>query len=103
LSGNIDETRNTRSVLPIRLSDRERAQIAGAAQRRELTVSGFVRQAALAASAVVQGKVTPRIENAEISLRRGQPSSDPKKPNRDGLVFVDTELPGHWVDGERVA
>jgi uncharacterized protein (DUF1778 family) len=47
-----------RGVVPVRLSDAERAQIAGAAKRQSLTLSGFIRQASLQASAVVEGKVS---------------------------------------------
>ena len=63
------EARNTREVFPIRLSGAERAQIEGAAKRRELTIAGFVRQAALQASAVVRTADTSRLKDLP-ALRR---------------------------------
>jgi hypothetical protein len=79
--------RNTaRGVVPVRLSGAERAQIAGAAGRRKLTLSGFIRQAALQASAVVQGKVYP--VKAQVPERGALP-----------LVVVGSEPRSHWVEG----
>lgn len=83
------EARNTRSVFPIRLSDRERQQIEDAAKRRQLTIGGFVRQAALQASAVIEGKARVKEQAVE-------------HPSRE-LIMVDAEPVGHWVDGELVA
>jgi uncharacterized protein (DUF1778 family) len=75
-----------RSVVPVRLSDAERGQIAGAAKRLELTLSGFVRQAALEASARVERKVSVVTE---------QPAP---------LAVVESEPePVHYVDGEPVS
>jgi uncharacterized protein (DUF1778 family) len=82
--------RITRQVVPIRLSDAERAQIAGAAAGRELTLSGFIRQAALQLSAVVQEKVVPSY-------------SRPRVPTEQRVVVLDQEPePEHWVDGDLV-
>lgn len=88
--------RNTpvREVTPIRLSVAERAQIAGAAARRKLTVSGFIRQAALQASAIVEGKA---------SVRRPEEPRQASAYDERGLVIVDPEPAGHWVDGELVS
>jgi hypothetical protein len=80
-----------RSVTPIRLSDAEREQIQAAAARRKLTVSGFIRQAALQASAIVEGKATAKAPERE------EPGS-----GYGGLVVLETEPTGHWVDGELV-
>jgi hypothetical protein len=75
-----------RSVVPIRLSDRERGQIAGAARRLQLTLSRFVRQAALEASARVERKVSV---------------AAPPEPE---LVVVESEPERvHYVDGEPVS
>jgi uncharacterized protein (DUF1778 family) len=82
--------RNTvcmRDVLAIRLSDAERAQVAGAAARLELTVSGFVRQAALQASAVVGRKVSVQ-------------APEPLERESLGVVLLDPEQSSHaFVDG----
>lgn len=85
--------RNTvRSVVPIRLSDTERAQITAAAGHLGLTLSGFLRQSALQASAIIEGKVKPRRERPEVA-----------EPERDRAPFIlgDTERP-HIVDGMRI-
>jgi hypothetical protein len=76
------------------LSDGEREQIARAAGRLKLPLSGFVRQAALQASAVVEGKVAAKAPERESA----------------GVVVVDVEPPAleveepwrphHFVDGE---
>jgi uncharacterized protein (DUF1778 family) len=77
--------RNTvRSVVPVRLSVQERGQIARAAGRLELSRSGFVRQAALQASAVVERKTSVKA-----------PEPEPR-----GLVVVGPEPSRHLVDGE---
>jgi hypothetical protein len=74
------------------LSDAEREQIQAAAAWRKLTLSGFIRQAALQASAIVEGKATVRTPESE------QPDSVD-----GGLVVLETGPPaGHWVDGELV-
>jgi uncharacterized protein (DUF1778 family) len=78
--------RITREVLAIRVSDQEREQIAGAAARLELTLSGFVRQAALQASAVVGRKVSAQ-------------APPPERESR-GVVLLDPEPSDHsFVDG----
>ena len=91
--------RNTvRSVVPIRLGDGERQQIAAAAARRKLTLSGFVREAAVAASAIVQGKATVQRPSAP---RVGVEAPTVVDSGR-GVVVVDPEPAEHWVDGERI-
>jgi Protein of unknown function (DUF1778) len=73
-----------RDVLAIRLSQQERRQVAEAAERLGKSLSGFVREAALAASARVTGK-------------------DGEGDTGDnGLPFVALEPVGYWVDGELV-
>ena len=70
-----------------RFSDAERAQVETAAGRLELTLSGFVRQAALQASAVVGRKVSVQA---------------PEPPVREsvGVVLLDPEESSHaFVDG----
>jgi uncharacterized protein (DUF1778 family) len=80
-----------RDVLAIRLSDAERAQVAGAAARLELTLSGFVRQAALQASAVVARKV---------SVQAPEPPEERVHPVLESLVVLDPEESSHaFVDG----
>jgi hypothetical protein len=84
--------RNTaRAVVPIRLSDRERAQIAAAAGRLELTLSGFLRQSALQASAIVEGKasVKPATER----------KSDPEPARESRVVLLDAAPSHHFVEG----
>ena len=74
-------------MIGARFSDGERAQVEAAAGRLELTVSGFVRQAALQASAVVGMKVSVQA---------------PEPPEREslGVVLVDPEGSSHaFVDG----
>jgi uncharacterized protein (DUF1778 family) len=83
--------RNTRQVVPIRLSGPEREQIAKAAARQGKTVSGFVRESALASSAVVTERVTPvRAPEREVAQPREAP-----------FVLVKEERP-RIVDGLRV-
>jgi uncharacterized protein (DUF1778 family) len=81
----------SRAVVPVRLSDAEREQIARAAARLELSLSGFIRQAALQASAVVEERVSVTAPKREA-------------PERElGLVVLDDARPtGHYVDGELV-
>jgi uncharacterized protein (DUF1778 family) len=86
-----EKARNTRGVFPIRLSAREREQIEGAAKRQQLTIGGFIRQASLAASAIVQGKARVREQAPKTT-----------EPPREPLVVIDTEPAGHYVDGELV-
>lgn len=82
-------SRNTRAVFPIRLSDSERAQIAGAAERQQLPVGQFVRQAALHASALVTRKARVKAEASP-------------EPELHELVVADPEPAEHYVDGELV-
>lgn len=81
-----------RSVVAIRLSDAERGQIAGAASRLGLSLSGFVRQAALQASAVVERKAAVKAEMPAVSTKSA------------ALVVVGELEPERWhfVDGEPV-
>jgi hypothetical protein len=75
------------TVIGARFSDAERAQVETAAGRLELTVSGFVRQAALQASAVVGRKVSVQ-------------APEPPERERLGVVLVDPEQGSHaFVDG----
>jgi mobilization protein NikA len=78
-----------RSVVPIRLSDAEREQIQAAAGRLELTLSGFIRKAALQASAVVGEK---------ISVQAVEPEPSPEVRDSTPFVLLDTERP-RIVDG----
>jgi len=76
-----------RGVVPIRLGDQEREQIARAAGRLEKSVSGFIREAALLASAHVEGKAVAREKTEPV----------------EKVAFVEPEPPDvHYVDGEIV-
>jgi uncharacterized protein (DUF1778 family) len=88
------EERNTRDVVPFRLSGREREQIASAATRQKLSLSAFVREAALQASAIVEGKVSVKASEHEAPTER-----EHDRP----LVPLDTEREPHIVDGEIVS
>ena len=78
-------------MIGARFSDGERAQVEAAAGRLELTVSGFVRQAALQASAVVEKKAVV----APTTTRATTPEHE-----RLGVVLVDPEQSSHaFVDG----
>jgi hypothetical protein len=86
-----------RDVLAIRLGDDERAQVQAAAARLELTLSGFVREAALEASA----RVTRR-----VSVQASEPPEAPERESRTDrsehgtVVLVDPEEGSHaFVDG----
>jgi uncharacterized protein (DUF1778 family) len=82
-----------RAVVPIRLSDVERGQIAAAAARLGLSLSGFVRQAALQASAAVERKAAVKAEEP-LAVVVAESS---------GLVVVgELEERWHYVDGEPV-
>jgi hypothetical protein len=95
-----------RQVVTLRLAEVERAQIAAAAGRLKLTLSGFLRQSALQASAVVDEKAAP--------MRPVRDVTNPRPMRREPLVLVDGEsehwvdgevdvAPEHWVEGERVS
>jgi uncharacterized protein (DUF1778 family) len=84
------EARNTREVVPIRLSPAERTQIASGAARLKLTLSGFIRQAALQASAVVERKA---------SVKAPEP---PEPSYREPVLLLEDEPEPHYVDGELV-
>jgi hypothetical protein len=94
----------------MRLSDAEREQIGRAAARLKLPLSGFVRRAALQASAVVEGKVAVRPEDgAGVNPDRGVTA--PLEPEKSGVVGLDLEplavveepwRPHSFVDGECV-
>jgi hypothetical protein len=81
-----------RAVVPIRLGDREREQIAKAAGLQNMPVSTYLRCAALQASAVAIGKAT-------VASR--PPRRERKVPERK-LLVVDPEPPKrpHYVNGE---
>jgi Protein of unknown function (DUF1778) len=84
------ELRNTRDVLAIRLSGPEREQIARAATRQKLTLSGFVRSAALQTSARVLEKVSPA----------KPPAPKPAEARETPLVLIDEEpRRGRLVEG----
>jgi hypothetical protein len=94
-----------REVVSLRLAEAERAQIAAAAGRLKLTLSGFLRQSALQASAVVEESAAP-VRPVRESCTRPM--------RREPLVLVEVEsehwvngevdvAPEHWVDGERVS
>jgi hypothetical protein len=77
--------------VPVRLSDKEREQIASAALKEGIPFSAFLRVASLEASARVMRKVSP----AREPMR--------PKPVPPVAVLDDPEpAPEHWVDGERV-
>jgi hypothetical protein len=74
-------------VIGARFSDAERAQVSRAAVNSKLTLSAFVREAALASSAVVVGKASVQ-------------ASEPPERERQGVVLVDPEQSSHaFVDG----
>lgn len=87
------EVRNTRSVVPIRLSDGERKRISRAAEARDLRFSSFIRWAALerAADELERAKPKPRpkVEREPIILEPEPPAPE-EEPFR----------PHHFVDGE---
>jgi hypothetical protein len=69
-----------RDTVGVRFSEAERRQVGAAAERVGKAVSSFVREAALAASARVTGKVSER-------------------EDRDELPIVAVEPVWHMVDG----
>jgi multidrug efflux pump subunit AcrA (membrane-fusion protein) len=75
--------------VPIRLGDAERAQIAAAALRQGLPLSGFVRQAALQVSAIVTAKATVKTER------------EPEPAREVSVLDTDVERV-HVVDGLRM-
>jgi uncharacterized protein (DUF1778 family) len=78
------------TVIGSRFSDAERTQVEAAAGHLELTVSSFVRQAALQASAVVEKKAVV----APTTTRATAPERE-----RLGVVLVDPEESSHaFVD-----
>lgn len=79
--------RNTRSVVPIRLSDNERKRIGRAAEARDLRFSSFVRWAALERAA------------DELELAKPKPRPKPAVPERAPIVFVEPEPVHHFVEG----
>ena len=88
------EARNTREVVPIRLSSAERRQIARASERRNIALSAFIREAALAASAFVGGRVTPRPVEAPERVLAVQEERLEEEPQ---VYFVDGEpVPVSW-------
>jgi hypothetical protein len=79
--------RNTREVVPLRLSPAERAQIAQAATRHKLTLSAFIREAALQASAIITRKATVKASEQE-----------PPPPHEPIILDSEQRRP-HVVDG----
>ena len=79
-----------RSVVAIRLSDEERGQIAAAARGLGLSLSGFVREAALQASV------------KDHENRFHDPPAVVSQSSGLVVVGVDDEERWHVVDGERV-
>jgi hypothetical protein len=85
--------RNTaRSVVPVRLGDSERGQIGSAADRLGKTLSAFIREAALQASAVVERK-------AAVHSVLNKPAPEPEEREPVGVVMIDPEPTTHVVDG----
>jgi hypothetical protein len=80
----------SRAVVPVRLSDAEREQIASAAMREGMTFSAFLRAASLEASARVTRKVSPAREPV-------RPKSEPVSVPVIEDAEPDRE---HWCDGE---
>jgi uncharacterized protein (DUF1778 family) len=62
-----------RDVLAIRLSEAERRQVAEGAARFGKSLSAFVRDAALQASADISRKVTERAERDEFPIAVAKP------------------------------
>src|SRR4051812_36765912 len=84
-----EQPRNTRQVVPVRLSGPERSQIASGAARLKLPLSSFVRQAALQASAIVERKVSVK-------------PAVPKPERRPAVAMLEDPEPAHFVDGDPV-
>jgi uncharacterized protein (DUF1778 family) len=79
------------TVIGARFSDAERTQVEAAAGHLELTVSGFVRRAALQASAVVEKKAAV----APTTTRATAPERE-----RLAVVLLDPDESSHaFVDG----
>ena len=79
--------RNTREVVALRLAAREREQIARAATSQKLTLSAFLRQATLQASAIVEKKATVK-------------APEPEAPAHEPVLLLRSEgHQHHWVDG----
>jgi hypothetical protein len=89
----------SRDVVPVRLSDAEREQIASAALRQGLTFSAFLRQAALQTSAIVAGKVSVKPREREARERVKVPTilADDPPPRVE-----EPWRPHHFLDGECV-
>jgi hypothetical protein len=85
------------TVLGVRLEDAGRAQVEAAARRLGLSVSQFARQALLAESARVGGKVSAP---AKVSTEDSRSSPEAPQPRKAPIVLVD-EPERHWrlVDG----
>jgi hypothetical protein len=82
-------------VAATRLSEREWAQVADAAGRAGQAVSAFVREAALGASARVNGEASERVErdeSASVYADRGLVGLEPVKH------YVDGEWTGRYLD-----
>jgi uncharacterized protein (DUF1778 family) len=78
------------TVVGARFSDIERAQVEAAAGRLGLNLSGFVRQAALQASAVVGKKA--------VVVPTTTPTTAQERESR-GIVLLEAGVKHHFVDG----
>jgi uncharacterized protein (DUF1778 family) len=88
-----------RDVLAIRLSEAERHQVAGAAERFGKTVSAFVREAALQASALAVERATVREQKANPNAQRVADCADDE--NLVALEPVRHMVDGEWVESYR--
>lgn len=94
-----------REVVTLRLAEAERAQIEAAASRLKLTLSGFLRESALQASAVVEDKAAPVWPGRDVRKPRPMRSEPLVLIEVESEHWVDGEVDvaEHWVDGERVS
>jgi hypothetical protein len=91
-------TRDTRETLTMRLSGKEREQIAKAAELQGMPLRSYLRWAALQHSAVAIGKATV----TSRPRRRERPAPERKVPERKLLVIDPEPSKAHYVDGELV-
>ena len=80
-----------RDVVPVRLGNAEREQIAQAAEHRKLALSSFIREAALQASADVQGKASVKAPAVPERAPARVTMVEPEPPKR-------RMVEGEWVD-----
>jgi hypothetical protein len=76
-----------REVVAVRLGAAERTQIASAAERAGRPLSSFVREAALAVSAIELGRVSPAPKSEGDVLPALESGGEPVEP--PGIHFVD--------------